>query len=538
MSKFRLAPALDLRSLGLFRILFGALVLLDIAIRATSLRAHYSDEGVWSRLDLLSHGGVQRINVFLFAGSPVAVAVLFGVGVIAATAVMAGYRTKLAMVVTWVWMLSVQGRNEFVLNSGDVLFRVMAFWSLFLPLAERFSVDAWLKRRAEGARQAAEKTWVAGEATLAFAAQLVFLYLFAGILKWEQPAWRDGQGLAYAVWSLPYVSQIGTWMQLLPAPLLVLGNHFTLLLELPGAFAPLIPLRWGRLRFLFVAFFIGFHLVIELTFKVGLFSLVSAVSWVALLPTWAWQHAWGQRLERWIEGRFVPAAAHVMAKVRCREFAARPLLDEATERQGWRQAIYQTVPAPLILLTLLWNLAGMGAFGLRFPSELRSSWFAIGLDQRWEMFSRPIREAAWFGIPAKRADGTDVDLFSGEAAPRLTRPQLISADFPDDRWRKLFLAAEMTNRDALRMAMGRYFCRENSSSQLGARGVEAFLIVRFSQATDPFAGIQDPTVRQVTLWRHECFNGALAKWEGALNQQLVSSERALAAPEAKPPSGK
>ena len=41
----------------------------------------------------------------------------------------------------WVLMLSLHNRNPVVLNAGDVYFRVLLCWGLFLPLAARCSLD-------------------------------------------------------------------------------------------------------------------------------------------------------------------------------------------------------------------------------------------------------------------------------------------------------------------------------------------------------------------------------------------------------------
>ena len=43
--------------------------------------------------------------------------------------------------VAWLLMLSLHNRNPVVLNAGDVYFRVLLCWGLFLPLAARCSLD-------------------------------------------------------------------------------------------------------------------------------------------------------------------------------------------------------------------------------------------------------------------------------------------------------------------------------------------------------------------------------------------------------------
>src|SRR5438094_7542162 len=41
--------SIDLRSLALFRITAGLIILVDLAMRMQDLRGHYTDQGVWPR---------------------------------------------------------------------------------------------------------------------------------------------------------------------------------------------------------------------------------------------------------------------------------------------------------------------------------------------------------------------------------------------------------------------------------------------------------------------------------------------------------
>jgi hypothetical protein len=34
-------------------------------------------------------------------------------------------------------------RNPYILSGGDVLLRVVVFWAMFLPLGDRYSLDAY-----------------------------------------------------------------------------------------------------------------------------------------------------------------------------------------------------------------------------------------------------------------------------------------------------------------------------------------------------------------------------------------------------------
>jgi hypothetical protein len=517
-------PGLDFRSLALFRVLMGSLLLLDLAIRGSALSEHYTDSGVLPRVDAIAQNGWDRLSLLLAVGSPDAVGALFGVAALAAIALILGWRTRAASVVLWVWLLAIQARNEYLLNSGDVLLRCLAFWGMLLPWGEAWSLDA-LRVQRKLPSPAEARSSFANLVTAGLALQVMHLYLFAGILKLEQPAWREGGGLTAALWSLQYVKSFGLRFVEMPRALMVLGDGFTFLLEGPLALLPLVSLRWWRARLGGVALFVGFHLFLEAAFAVGLFSLVSCAAWTAFLPAefWEWRgprravEAFGAGLERL-------AGALDRHGLLCRGGAAVPMRPASAVRPSELVAVF------VIPLTFAWNLSGLRGVGQIFPAELRPLWVMAGLDQRWEMFSVPISQASWFAMPAELADGMRLDLVSGQPDVRRTRPAVISEDYRTDRWRKLALSAEMGGRDALRMSLGKYFCREWSRRQPGLPPLEAFLFVRYWQDVIPLTGGLRPEVRRETLWRHECVDGVLAGRESGLVQWLDSAERLPATP--------
>ena len=89
----------------------------------------------------------------------------------------------MATLVCWVLAVSLQNRNELVLDGGDMVQRVLLFWSLFLPLGEIWSVDS-VRRGA-----AATSTSIANVASAALTIQMASIFFFAALLK-TGDAWR------------------------------------------------------------------------------------------------------------------------------------------------------------------------------------------------------------------------------------------------------------------------------------------------------------------------------------------------------------
>ena len=121
-------------------------------MRLTDLRVFYSDAGVLPRVDLLGRvvtGSTPwQVSLHMVSGLWGVQLLLLGVAAFCAVCLLIGHRTRLFTFLSWVLLVSLHNRNLTILNAGDLLFRVLLFWSLFLPLGARCSVDAAMKEPA------------------------------------------------------------------------------------------------------------------------------------------------------------------------------------------------------------------------------------------------------------------------------------------------------------------------------------------------------------------------------------------------------
>ena len=275
--------SLDPRSLALFRVGTGALLLGDLALRARNLRALYTDEGLLPRA-LLSAPGWHTVAPFhQWSGTFAWEAFLFGVAAVFAVLLGIGYRTRLAAAASWLLLVSLQARNPVVGHYGDEIFRVVFFWAVFLPLGRCASLDA--RRRPDPARFAP----VVSVAAAALLLQMASIYFFTALMK-RGPDWhRDGTALYYALsqdWRARPLAA-----RLLAHPALLRGlTRATLALEFFGPLLLLSPFWNGPLRTAVVLALLGFHVGLGATMHVGsLFPGMTCVALVALLPPWFWE---------------------------------------------------------------------------------------------------------------------------------------------------------------------------------------------------------------------------------------------------------
>jgi hypothetical protein len=152
-----------MRELGI-RIALGAVLLVDLALRARNLTAFYTDAGVLPRSLLAESYPLARFSLYAVSGEAWVVGLLFLIAAVAATALAIGYRTRTATAVSLVLLASLQARNPFVLNAGDTLFWQLLGAGLLCPLGARWSVDAVRRRAALGRRSLPENDRFTGPA--------------------------------------------------------------------------------------------------------------------------------------------------------------------------------------------------------------------------------------------------------------------------------------------------------------------------------------------------------------------------------------
>jgi hypothetical protein len=189
----------------------------------------------------------------------------------AAGALVVGWHTRIVSVVVWVLLLVVQRRDPWVLNSGDLLLRELAFFVMLMPAGETWSLDA--RRRGVERLRA---PWALRLVQL----QVSALYLFSVWAKVRGTDWNDGTavGLALQLEDL----QRFTLPAALSTSLLVSSvlTYSSLAVEASLAFGLWLP----RLRYWLMAAGIGLHLGIEASLLIGWFSLAVISSYLAFVP--------------------------------------------------------------------------------------------------------------------------------------------------------------------------------------------------------------------------------------------------------------
>ncbi|HRI71539.1 MAG TPA: HTTM domain-containing protein [Polyangium sp.] len=254
--------SIDRRTLGFSRILLGFLMITDLFRRTPDWLAMFSDKGV-----LPNHVQLWRTNgwglfsiVNAFSSAPDLWAlwlVILGTFI----CVFVGYKTRIAQLMALVFISGMNARILLIENGGYVVYNLLALWTCFLPMGDRFSVDALLasmRRRKEAnaeelndrsgvMEKRLEKPYVSLVAGV-IVLQICAIYYFNVIHK-TGALWKNGTAVHYVLWVDRMVTPIVADVRgHIPPILIIVATKFVLMAEagIPIALASPLGRTWAR----------------------------------------------------------------------------------------------------------------------------------------------------------------------------------------------------------------------------------------------------------------------------------------------------
>lgn len=479
--------AIDTRSLAAIRIGLALVMMADLILRAIDIRAHYSDGGVMPRTVLIENflANQPYLSIHILHGSTVFASILFVVAFCCALAMLVGYRTRLFTIACWYLTASLQARNPLVNSGADDLLRLLMFWGMFLPLGARWSVD----RLRNNGNESIPVT-VSSFATAGLLLQVCFLYFFTGILK-SHPSWRhDGTAVYLALSIDQFTTPFGKL--LLPYhDLLEFMTYATLGLEILGPYVAILTYRIPLARTITCFIFMGFHIGLGLCLELGIFPAICIVAWMAFLPSGFWDFL-AKRKKLTDFFKLHPNLNGIVEKLNLRPIRI---------KSSWEMELYAGF---FIVYILLWNIrtCDFNRFSRYFPTSLNWIGELTRVDQYWSLFAPyPTKEHGWYVIPAKLADGTTIDIFSGKPLT-WEKPTLVSATYRNERWRKYLMNIAMISHSRYRQHYARYLCRDWNRNHQGGAQVKSFEIFFVQEVAMDDYRVSEPS--RLNLWNHNC----------------------------------
>lgn len=273
--------SLDYRSLAVFRIGLGTVILYDLLLLLPDLDAFLGPNGTYPA-SLFTHDPHMLCHWSFHALGPLFfVKLLFAFNAALAVCLILGYRTTAVTFLCWLFSISLAHRNPLAMYLGrDYALILFLMWGMFLPLGRAFAVDALKNKTAAAGR-------VVSVASAGLILSLIMIYLLCGWLK-THPSWtKDLNALNYVFNNSDLATPLGTWLLRFPLLLKALAG-LTVALERFGILLILFPLPNARFKGLLVLIFMLFHAALYATTIVEWFSLIMITAWAALIPSSWW----------------------------------------------------------------------------------------------------------------------------------------------------------------------------------------------------------------------------------------------------------
>lgn len=261
-------------TLGLFRMVFCAIVLITLALGLPNFTEFYTEEGLFTAdMAQRMRGDWIRFSIMEWSLAPAWGLAVYLFTMLLAFLGMIGLWTRPVMIALAVLVVSVQYRNLMILHSGDTLMRILLIFLALAPCGAAVSLDRvldlWKGKRPP--EPAAVSLWPQRLIQL----QIALVYFTTVWHKWPGATWRDGTAVWYPLnlreferFPLPAWAESGI--------IIPVGTYGTLLVEL--ALATLVWYKPWRNYVLLAG--VGMHLFIEYRLNIPMFSAIIVAAYI------------------------------------------------------------------------------------------------------------------------------------------------------------------------------------------------------------------------------------------------------------------
>jgi hypothetical protein len=234
-NRFLFGP-ISARPLGLFRIVFGVLMMIYLAVMTFEFDYWYTDNGLLqgteSREAAKVNGRLLRFSPLHYVHDPITPRVVHAVAFAAALGVTLGWRTRFMSIVLWVTMLSFYHRNPSSNGGPDAVPVILTFYMMLCPGGAAYSLDA---RREERRRGTPAEPLIVPWGVRLLQMQLCLIYFQSCVIKCDGPAWMDGTAVHYVLFNREFRWFDLEWLAAYPMFINFL-THGAILIEFSLAF--------------------------------------------------------------------------------------------------------------------------------------------------------------------------------------------------------------------------------------------------------------------------------------------------------------
>jgi hypothetical protein len=436
LSGWRAVLGCTYESLAFFRITVGILLTLELILRFRFLHAFYSEEGtlplrlVRPKVDDL----FKKVCLHCRFEELWQTQVLLIIQVILAVMHTLGIQTKVSSILSWYLYLSLTLRNTWMSYILDRYFHYMLFYSMFLPLGERWTLFSAKIPKKHGL--------IISPATIAFKMLVIWIYVDAGWGKLMDPL----KGWSYYADPLPaldtYARHTVTaqyMYALLGPPGLRVMTPIVVYIELLAAPLALLGAYMGSSAIVYtaVSLICSLHVGIALTLRnSSLLSLVACTAWCLFLPIGA------------------------------------PAVSSRSTKMSTRRMLGTLLSIAMIGSMVVGNV-WLETISQACDQSVKHIWSTL-LHNRWNVFAGAEEYVTWEIAPGMLQDGSIVDVWGRHDDVNWNLPgggAPCTATARPGRWRSFPYLAGLEGEDG--DVLWRYLCqewdRENDADLLTGR---------------------------------------------------------------------
>jgi len=259
-----------LYGVALLRVGLSAVVLAIYVMHFAQRAFLWGSDGAYPTSLFLSVLRAQRsFSLYAFSDAPTYQLLVYVAGMLVSFLLMVGWKSRLNAVLFYVFTWSLYARNPLLLDGGDNLLYILAFFLMFTRCGEYLSIDRLLHAD-RPARDRPFLSLIHNYALAAMIVQLCLLYFTSAFYKMQGHMWQNGTALYYVLNVNEFnLTALGHSLSS-NAYLIAFLTYSAMLFQAAYPF-----LIWHhRIKWLVVAGAVAFHLGIAYCMGLAWFSLV------------------------------------------------------------------------------------------------------------------------------------------------------------------------------------------------------------------------------------------------------------------------
>jgi Vitamin K-dependent gamma-carboxylase len=230
-NRFLFGP-ISARPLGAFRILFGLVLLVYLAVMSVEFDYWYTGAGLLQGSEARDAAGPYRLSPLNYIQDPTIAHLFYAGTVAAAVGVTLGWRTRFMSVLLYLGMLSLYHRNVTGNGGPDAVPMLVTFYLMLCPSGAAFSLDAL---RAAKKRGTAAEPLIVPWGLRLLQMQICLIYFQSCVIKCGGTTWMKGTVVHYVLFNHEFGQFHMEWLAQYPL-LINLMTHGALLIEFTLAF--------------------------------------------------------------------------------------------------------------------------------------------------------------------------------------------------------------------------------------------------------------------------------------------------------------